>query len=83
MNSFLSFHSSIFHSKIHKHCGNCFERGGGGNSLKETYVDMVHVKEIETINGRGRGRGSKIGSFGQTYFLNDPNYRNGQGQKDI
>ena len=44
--------------------------GGRGNSLKQTYIDKgVHVKRTGTNKGE---RGSKIGSFEQTYFLNDP-----------
>ena len=44
--SFLSFHSPIFHSKIHKHSGTFSERGWG-KSLKWTYVEEgggLHVK---------------------------------------
>ena len=37
-NSFLSFHSSIFHSKIHKHPGTFFEKWWG-NLLKPTFVE--------------------------------------------
>ena len=44
---FLSFHSFILHSKIHKHRGIFFERGWG-NSLRQAYVKgggrVKHVK---------------------------------------
>ena len=39
----------------------------GGNSLKRTYVGGVQVKRTGTNRG---GRGSKIGHFERTYFLN-------------
>ena len=61
-------------NKRHKGRGTFFEKaGGGGNSLKRTYVEGgrgVHVKRTGT-NKRVEG-GSKTGSFKQTYFLNDP-----------
>ena len=69
-NSFLSFHSPVFYSKIHKRRGKFFERGEGVNSLKRTYVEKeVHVKRTETNKGEG---GAKIGNFEQTYFFNAP-----------
>ena len=44
---FLSFHSFILHSKIHRHRGIFFERGWG-NSLRQAYVKgggrVKHVK---------------------------------------
>ena len=33
ISSFLSFHSPIFHLKIHKRCGTFFEKMGGGGVL--------------------------------------------------
>ena len=68
---FLSFHSPIFHSKIHKRRVMFFQRGGG-NSLKRRYVEGwgIHVNE----QGRTRGEGgvSTIRNFERTYFLNVP-----------
>ena len=47
------------------------KEGGGGNSLKQTYVEgEVHVKRTGTNKGGG-GR-LKTRSFERTYFLNDP-----------
>ena len=59
INSLLSFHSPIFHSKIHKRRRTLFQRREFGgrmvNSLKRTYVEGVHVKRTGTNKG-GEGQ---------------------------
>ena len=54
-NSFLSFHSPIFHWKIHKQKEKRGERRGGGRKRG---------------GGGGVRRGSKVETFVQTSFLN-------------
>ena len=59
-NSFLSFHSPIFYSKIHKRCRTFLKEGG------------EKVKRIGTNKGE---EGSKIGKFEQTYFFSASYWR--------
>ena len=60
INSFLSFHSLIFHSNIDKRRGIFFWEGG--NSLKQTYVEGegIHVKRTGTNKGEGGGQNFEI-----------------------
>ena len=64
-NSFLSFHSLIFHRKI-------LRRGWGeGGGATKTHVNWWSTCRINR-NEQGGGWLSKIRSFKQTHFLNDP-----------
>ena len=61
-NYFVSFHSLIFHTKIHEHPGSFFERGKGGvggNSLKWTYVEGRGGTRKMNRDQQGEGRGFK------------------------
>ena len=44
---------------------------GGGNPLNRTCVEGGYMQNKQGRTSGG-GRGYKIGSFKQTYFLNDP-----------
>ena len=66
-----SFHSVIFHSKIHNHPGTFFWEGLG--QLKENiWGEGEGVYTYKMIRDEeGGGNGSKIRSFEWKYFLND------------
>ena len=59
-NSFLSFQSPIFHSKIHKRRGTFFERRVT-HEKERTLRGEVHVKQTGT-NNWGRGQKLEISS---------------------
>ena len=51
-----SFHSLIFHSKIHKHPGTFIEKRWGNSSLKRTYVERVRVRGYIHIKWAGMNK---------------------------
>ena len=57
-----SFHSLIFHSKIHKRLGAFFERGWGNSSLKQNYVEGVRGRGYIRIKWTGM---NKVGGVDQ------------------
>ena len=57
-----SFHSLIFHSKIHKRLGAFFERGWGNSSLKQNYVEGVRGRRYIRIKWTGM---NKVGGVDQ------------------
>ena len=59
---FLSFHSTNFHSKIHKHHGTIFEKGWD-NSLKRAYVEQGGTCKTNREKWGDREGGSKMRKF--------------------